>query len=280
MKVAVVGCGSIGTRHLKILKAHGVETYAVDVDPWVRDYAHFSLDAISSETLADVPSVDAWMICTPAHLHFEATTHALNAGGAVFVEKPFTMSLGEARTLTRMAAKHQRQTMVACNMRFHREVAAVALRDYTNPSGWAHWHYSGNMGVWPGVAYAPALWECIHEVDLALATFGEATVAEARITDDKATLTLVHGEDTSLIQIDGRALVPSRGVTVGNGYGITTHFNWDMGIDAVDQMYRDEVEHFLDCVRNKATPPATFADGLVAVEVVNEAYRLARRAHA
>jgi len=52
-------------------------------------------------------SIDAVTVSTPDHMHFHAAMHAIGMGKHVYVQKPLTHSIWEARTLTEAAAKHK-----------------------------------------------------------------------------------------------------------------------------------------------------------------------------
>ena len=94
MSILVVGCGSIGRRHARILRALGVH------DLWVCDPVPTSCEALAAETpvtrtldsfdtaLAAKP--DAVFICTPPKLHVPMSIQALNSGAHVFCEKPLS----------------------------------------------------------------------------------------------------------------------------------------------------------------------------------------------
>ena len=52
------------------------------------------------------PSIDAVVIATPVHSHFELALAALEAGKHVLVEKPIASSAAQAQTLIEHAGKH------------------------------------------------------------------------------------------------------------------------------------------------------------------------------
>ncbi len=58
------------------------------------------------------PDIDIVAIATPVHTHFKFASEALAAGKNVFVEKPLTASVEEARGLIELAAKNQKKLMV------------------------------------------------------------------------------------------------------------------------------------------------------------------------
>lgn len=58
------------------------------------------------------PDIDIVAIATPVHTHFKFASEALVAGKHVFVEKPLTSSVKEARSLIALAEKNQKKLMV------------------------------------------------------------------------------------------------------------------------------------------------------------------------
>ena len=69
------------------------------------DRVHDTLDALLADerARADGDRIDAVAIVTPNHLHAPMAIAALNAGFAVFSEKPMAMNLAEARAIAEAA---------------------------------------------------------------------------------------------------------------------------------------------------------------------------------
>ena len=71
------------------------------------------------------PEVDLVVIATPNESHFPLAAAALGAGKHVVVDKPFTVTLADARSLVEVARKHQRILSVFHNRRWDSEVLAT-----------------------------------------------------------------------------------------------------------------------------------------------------------
>jgi predicted dehydrogenase len=70
------------------------------------------------EILAD-PEIEGVVVATPSDTHAPIGKEVLEAGKHLFVEKPFTLSSGEARSLCRLARKRNRIIMVGHLLMYH-----------------------------------------------------------------------------------------------------------------------------------------------------------------
>jgi predicted dehydrogenase len=118
LRVAVLGAGYWGPNLVRNLVENPLcaEVAVCDLDTAAlgkiaRRYPGVRLTADPSEVL-DASDIDAVMISTPPKSHFELARRALQNGKHVFVEKPFTLSSEEGRTLIRLARQRERVLMV------------------------------------------------------------------------------------------------------------------------------------------------------------------------
>jgi predicted dehydrogenase len=79
----------------------------------------------SAEEMATHPEVDLVVVATPNESHFPLAAAALRAGKDVVVDKPFTLTLAEARELVKIASEHNRLLSVFQNRRWYSEVLAT-----------------------------------------------------------------------------------------------------------------------------------------------------------
>jgi predicted dehydrogenase len=79
----------------------------------------------SPEAVTTHPEVDLVVIATPNESHFPLAAAALRAGKHVVVDKPFTVTLKEARELVKIAHEHPRLLSVFQNRRWYSEVLAT-----------------------------------------------------------------------------------------------------------------------------------------------------------
>ncbi|WP_213807503.1 oxidoreductase [Granulicella sp. dw_53] len=71
------------------------------------------------------PDVDLVVIASPNESHFPLAAAALQAGKDVVVDKPFTVTLEEARSLAKIAKQHNRLLSVFHNRRWDSEILAT-----------------------------------------------------------------------------------------------------------------------------------------------------------
>ncbi len=95
--VLVIGCGSIGERHVRTLLATGrADVLACDNRPQIRRQMtdRYGVAAVADwEPSLQNPAVTAVVIATPAPLHVAMATRCLDAGRHVLCEKPLSLSL-------------------------------------------------------------------------------------------------------------------------------------------------------------------------------------------
>lgn len=126
IKLALIGCGYWGSRVLKaLLRTPGIgPVYVYDKDPKRLEQLRLSYaDSVSCagdyhELLNDA-SVDAVALTVPAGAHFEMAEQALSAGKHVFIEKPFTETLAQAKRLYELAKEKDRILHVDHIMIYH-----------------------------------------------------------------------------------------------------------------------------------------------------------------
>ena len=121
MKAAVVGCGPIGTSHIRALRTlPGVEVaYVVDCDAAVADAKAAECGARAVHTAADVPDdVDFVTVATPPQTHFALVRELLGRGLHVFCEKPLTLTVVEGIALKELAEARGLHLGVGFKMRY------------------------------------------------------------------------------------------------------------------------------------------------------------------
>jgi UDP-N-acetylglucosamine 3-dehydrogenase len=124
IKVAVIGCGAIAVRrHIPEYADHPNVKLVAFADPKLEraeeQAARFGAHAFSDyKTMLSEIEIDAVSVCTPNHLHADASIAAANAGAHVLVEKPMATSEQEALAMIKSAQDNGVLLMVGQNQRF------------------------------------------------------------------------------------------------------------------------------------------------------------------
>ncbi len=121
--IAVFGCGGWGVNIVRNLEALGRLRAVVDPEPACRARARElapSAEVLerSGPVLAD-PALRGVMIATPAETHYRLARAALDAGKDVFVEKPMTVDVDDARELVARSRAAERVLMVGHLLEYH-----------------------------------------------------------------------------------------------------------------------------------------------------------------
>lgn len=115
--VLIVGCGSIGERHLRCFQQTGrASVAACDTSAALRDRmaATYGVPTFADAAAAIAPGrFDVVVVCTPAPLHIPLALAALNAGSHVLIEKPLSHSLAGLEDLFAARQRTHRQVAVA-----------------------------------------------------------------------------------------------------------------------------------------------------------------------
>jgi predicted dehydrogenase len=122
--VLVVGAGSAGARHSRLLAAAGAIVHVTDPDEQrVRHVVGATgatpvgLGEIGSDRYAGT------VLASPTSLHADQVGAALSGAGKILVEKPIATSASDATDLAETAGH---RVAVAYNLRYHQPLAAVA----------------------------------------------------------------------------------------------------------------------------------------------------------
>ncbi len=123
LRVLVVGCGSIGKRHSRVLRGMGVKTlYACDPVPAQVQAAAADarFDAVIETLEAGLAlKPDAVLLCTPPALHVSQARQAIEAGCHVFSEKPLSADMKGIPELEKLITRTRRKFMVGLCFRYH-----------------------------------------------------------------------------------------------------------------------------------------------------------------
>jgi predicted dehydrogenase len=285
MKFVVVGLGSIGSRHKKNLLNLGHEV----VD------CHRNDDL---EQLIRKEKPEGVFVCTPTSLHLEPATIALRNDCHVFLEKPISHNLEGVDKLLEEAKVKSKLLMVGYQLRFEKNLKKIREQLEKNKLGRI---YSARVVAgsylpdWrPGVDYREnygarkdlgggVLLDLSHEIDYVVWLLGKVKkvfgivkqVPELKIeTEAIAEMILEHQSGAiSSIHLDYASRDYIRNCQI---IGEKGNLNWDFGkleqsgFDK-NQMYVDEVKHFIEVIEGKDKLLITSAEARHVLEIVEVA---------
>lgn len=296
----VIGCGSIGKRHIENLRRLGIRDI-IAFDPRA-ERAEEVAAAYGVEPFAALPAAwerrpDVCLITAPTALHLALARQGADHGCHLFIEKPLSHSWQGVEELLDVAARRRLVTLVGCNMRFHpglcelrrllaenaigRVIAARAEVGQYLPD----WHpledyrrgYSARRELGGGV-----ILDAIHEIDYLRWLLGP--VADAVCLTGKLSQLEIDTEDTAamLLRFKTGIFGEVHLDYVQRAYRRTCQIigeegtiHWDFGAGhvrwysarsrrwsqyqnpdgwQVNQMYIDEMKHFLACLAGEAKP--------------------------
>lgn len=211
MRVAVVGFGFMGVTHtINILRNPDLELVAI-VDKFPENIkknlsaqsGNFSTGSISGEAISRASvytnlddclageALDACVISVHTDLHFEFTMKALHAGVSVFLEKPFSLSLDEAKKMTNFAREKGLLLMIGHVVRFmpaYRQLKSwidsgefgtlsfLSLSRFSGLPAWGQWKEKRNAHGSSGGALFDLL---IHDIDFAQWALGSPALVRS-----------------------------------------------------------------------------------------------------
>jgi predicted dehydrogenase/nucleoside-diphosphate-sugar epimerase len=111
VRVGVVGLGKMGVAHTAVLsmipdcEIVGIADHHAPLGKTVRGMGYRAPFFTSTEKLLAVTRPDAVMVCTQQDVHLPLAKMALEAGAAVFVEKPLAHTLADAEALAELSAR-------------------------------------------------------------------------------------------------------------------------------------------------------------------------------
>ncbi|WP_053775025.1 gluconokinase, GntK/IdnK-type [Clavibacter capsici] len=147
IRVAIVGCGVIGTHHARVLAEHPEFRVAALVDVSSATAEELA-DVVVDELRADRPRVFAHLgdmiradaaelvvICTPSGLHIGLAEEALAAGLHVVIEKPLDVDLARGRRIAELAREAAERGILSTVISQHRFNPSSVVVDRAVRSG-------------------------------------------------------------------------------------------------------------------------------------------------
>lgn len=131
-RILIIGCGSIGERHLRcLLRTKRAQAAVCEIDSELRERVTREYSVPGFVSLADAfagPAIHGVIICSPAHTHVGLAIEALRHNAALLIEKP--LSTGFERIDELKAAAAQTGKFVAVAYIYHSNPAIKAAREF------------------------------------------------------------------------------------------------------------------------------------------------------
>jgi predicted dehydrogenase len=173
IKVAQIGIGYWGPNLLRNLIANEkcVVTSAADLSKERRDYVSKLYPSIkTTDNLDDIfndSDIDAIVIATPVHTHFDLVMRSLESGKHVLVEKPMATSLIEVDQIESLANKQKLVAMVGHTFLFNSAVRYVKGLIENGDLGEIRYIYSRRLNLGRIRSDVDALWNFApHDISI------------------------------------------------------------------------------------------------------------------
>lgn len=235
VRVAVLGLGSMGRQHVRVLSQlpDAEVVLAVDMSAEARARVEENMSVRTSDDwrYSLESDVDAIVNALPTPDHYEVTRALLESDKHVLVEKPIAVTSEEAEDLLRMAGRAQCVFMVGHVERFNpavRALRALVLKgDLGEPVTIAARRVGVARPVAPRTDVVTDL--AIHDIDIAghllpdeqgLLVFASGWTLGANQLEDHADLVLRYGQTTAVVQANWITPVKIRRLTITGTKGL------------------------------------------------------------
>ena len=182
LRVAVVGCGYWGVKHLRVLgDLAGVDVIAVDPDPVRLGRLRRPDDRqMAFSTLDDAldAGLDAVVLATPAKTHAPLALQALRAGCHVMVEKPLATSTEDVDVLISAADAQNLVLMVGHTFEYNAAVQYLHRAIRTGVLGDVFYLDTARLNLGLYRQDANVLWDlAVHDISIANYLLGSVPAA-------------------------------------------------------------------------------------------------------
>ena len=168
IKIGVLGAGHLGKIHIRLLKEiekyQLIGFYDANAEAAAAVEKEFGVKAFASieELLEQVDAVD---IVTPTITHYDCASKAIKSSKHIFVEKPVTNTIEEAKSLMGLSKEANVKVQVGHVERFN--PAFIAARDYCSNPMFIETHRLAQFNP-RGTDVSVVLDLMIHDIDIIL----------------------------------------------------------------------------------------------------------------
>lgn len=313
MKFGVVGVGYFGRHYVRLLSSMpGAELYAVSrvSSEYHDEVSHFLKASIKiykkpAELFRD-SAIDCVVIAAPTSAHFSLAKQALEAGKHVLVEKPMTSTLTEAEKLEVLVKKSGRIFMVGHQYLYNDYIRYLKSEIEKESLGKIRYILAEHLYLRPAEDDVGCFWEtATHELAIIDYLFSPGKIKEvqgkmASFSDVGKSDFDGFKDDFAAVWIDFAGAPPAqitvswmypekvrRFTVVGEGGSAVfdelrkEQLMFQTGFRrketrfeaAAREPLRNELEHFIECVREGRTPLTGIEHGMRVTEYLNAVYQ-------
>lgn len=292
VRVGVIGVGYLGQHHARVFSGlEGVELVGVaDVESKKAGEIADKYGCRSFPGYADlVEACDALSIVTPTTSHHAIAMDCLKAGKDLFIEKPITESLDEARDIIEAAEKQYLILQVGHLERYNPAIIAAAEMIH-DPKFIEAERLSPFLGR--GIDVDVTLDLMIHDIDIVLSMVHSklkeiratgSSVMTDKIDVAKAWLEFENGckalitasrlapEKTRRLRIyqkDSYISIDYQTQEVRRYFKKATDISFDVVKPENKEPLKEELSDFISCVQNRKRPAVSGREAMEALEVV------------
>lgn len=315
LDIALVGAGRIGRIHAAnvSMEPRLRLKYVIDQVPAAAEVVAETTGAspVSMEWALDDPAVRGVVVASATDTHLDYCLRAIDAGKAVFCEKPIDLDLDRARAAADVLGGSDVPLLLGFNRRFDPSFSRLQARlvsgelgdletlhiishdpapppiDYVGVSGglfrdmaihdfdMARWLLREELEA----VFATAA--CL--VDPAIGAVGDVDTAKTLLRTKSGKLCVISNSRRSGYGYDQRIeAYCARGMICADNVMETTVRTWGRSgpaggpiqnffLDRYADAYRAEMKHFVDVIEGSATPIATYDDGVGALALAEAA---------
>jgi len=171
LRIAVIGCGYWGSKHVRVLSClpDVAEVVAVDLDQHARESIAAAFPAVRAfaHLEAALQQVDAVIVATPPRTHVGLAMEALRCGKHVLTEKPLATSVAEARLLVDEARRSGLVLMVGHTFEFNPAVRELKQRIGLGELGRVYYINSSRLNLGLYRSDVNVIWDlAAHDVSI------------------------------------------------------------------------------------------------------------------
>src|SRR5437762_5786030 len=276
--------------------------------------AYKGIDATSDfdRLLAD-PRVEAVALAVPAEQHYALAKKTMLAGKDAFVEKPLALEVPQAQELVDLAARGKRVLMVGHILEYH--PAVLKLKEFVDAGdlGEIHYVYSNRLNLGKVRKEENILWSFApHDISVILLLLGTLPewastsghhYLQHEIADVTMTCLAFPGKPRAHIFVswlhpykeqklvvigsrkmavfddvakEGKLKIFDKGIEWKNGEPVIRQTAESTLFFPEMEPLREELGHFVDCVRTRSTPRTDGVNGLKVLRVLDACQRSIR----